>query len=43
VVALAVVYGLTTLPAILAMLGLRVNSLRVPFPHPERAIRGGLW
>jgi RND superfamily putative drug exporter len=43
VVALAVVYGLTTLPAILAVLGPRVNALRVPFVHPERSIRGGFW
>ncbi|PYN36203.1 MAG: MMPL family transporter [Candidatus Rokuibacteriota bacterium] len=37
VVTLAVVYGLTTLPALLAVLGPRVNSLRVPFLHSERA------
>jgi putative drug exporter of the RND superfamily len=44
VVALAVVHGLTTLPAILAVLGPRVNSLRVPFLHPERSDAGrGLW
>ncbi len=35
VVTLAVVYGLTTLPALLAVLGPRVNSLRVPFLHPR--------
>ena len=44
VVALAVVYGLTTLPAVLAVLGPRVNSLRLPFLHPERSGVGpGLW
>src|SRR5438445_12042763 len=41
VVTLAVVYGLTTLPALLAVLGPRVNALRVPFLHSERG--GGLW
>jgi len=42
VVTLAVVYGLTTLPALLAVLGPRVDSLRVPFFDPER--RGdGFW
>jgi len=35
VVALAVVHGLTTLPALLAVLGPRVNALRVPFLHRE--------
>jgi len=44
VVALAVVYGLTTLPALLAVLGPRVNSLRLPFLRPERTGAGpGLW
>jgi RND superfamily putative drug exporter len=44
VVALAVVYGLTTLPAVLAVLGPRVNSLRLPFLHPERSGAGpGPW
>jgi len=44
VVALAVVYGLTTLPAVLAVLGPRVNSLGLPFLHPERFGAGpGLW
>ena len=44
VVALAVVCGLTTLPAVLAVLGPRVNSLRLPFLHPERSGVGpGLW
>src|SRR5437870_3435610 len=42
VVALAVVHGLTTLPALLAVLGPRVNALRVPFLHRERA-GAGLW
>src|SRR5437879_1926389 len=44
VVALAVVHGLATLPALLAVLGPRVNALRVPFLHPERSGVGpGLW
>src|SRR5437867_1945576 len=45
VVALAVVHGLATLPALLAVLGPRVNALRVPFLHPERsdAGSGGFW
>ena len=42
VVTLAVVYGLTTLPALLAVLDQRVNSLRVPFLRAERA-GDGLW
>ena len=42
VVTLAVVYGLTTLPALLAVLGPRVNSLRVPFLPVDRA-GDGLW
>ncbi|HET7343293.1 MAG TPA: MMPL family transporter, partial [Methylomirabilota bacterium] len=37
VVVAAVVYTLTFLPALLALLGPRVNALRVPFVHPERA------
>jgi len=42
VVTLAVVYGLTTLPALLAVLGPRVNALRMPFLLGDR--RGdGLW
>ena len=42
VVTLAVVYGLTTLPALLAVLGPRVNALPVPFLLNDR--RGdGLW
>ena len=44
VVGLAVLHGLTTLPALLAVLGPRVNSLRVAFLHPERADAGrGFW
>ena len=44
VVGLAVLHGLTTLPALLAVLGPRVNSLRVAFLHPERADAGrSLW
>jgi RND superfamily putative drug exporter len=44
VVTLAVVYALTLLPALLAVLGPRVNSLRLPFIHPERSRTGrGLW
>jgi putative drug exporter of the RND superfamily len=42
VVTLAVVYGLTTLPALLAVLGPRVNSLRVPFLYAERG-GVGFW
>jgi uncharacterized membrane protein YdfJ with MMPL/SSD domain len=42
VVAVAVVYALTFLPALLAILGPRVNAWRLPFPR--RAQRGtGLW
>jgi putative drug exporter of the RND superfamily len=45
VVVLAVLYGLTTLPALLAVLGPRVNALRVPFlDRLERSDAGsGLW
>src|SRR4030095_17073567 len=40
----AVVYALPLLPALLAVLGRRVNSLRLPFVHPERSRTGrGLW
>jgi RND superfamily putative drug exporter len=39
VLGLAVVYGLTFLPAILAILGTRVNAIRVPMPRG----RGGFW
>jgi RND superfamily putative drug exporter len=42
VVTLAVVCGLTTLPALLAVLGPRVNSLRLPFLHVN-GIRDGVW
>ncbi|HYS18333.1 MAG TPA: MMPL family transporter [Candidatus Binatia bacterium] len=42
VVTLSVVHGLTTLPALLAVLGPRVNALRVPFLHRERA-GAGFW
>src|SRR4029077_9064248 len=42
VVTLAVIYGLTTLPALLAVLGPRVNALKVPFLHIDRA-GDGLW
>ena len=44
VVSLAVLYALTLLPALLAVIGPRVNSLRLPFIHPERSRKGrGLW
>ena len=45
VVALAVLYGLTFLPALLAILGSRVNAWRLPFIHPERRSEAGhgLW
>jgi RND superfamily putative drug exporter len=44
VVGLAVLHGVTTLPALLAVLGPRVNALRVPFLHPERIEPGhGFW
>jgi RND superfamily putative drug exporter len=44
VVAFSVLYGLTFLPALLAILGPRVNFLRLPFVHPERIATGrGLW
>jgi RND superfamily putative drug exporter len=43
-VALAVLYALTFLPALLAILGPRVNALRVPFIHPDRPGGGnGFW
>ena len=42
VVAMAVIYALTFLPAVLALLGPRVNAWRLPFPR--RADGGsGLW
>jgi RND superfamily putative drug exporter len=44
VVSLAVFYALTLLPALLAVLGPRVNALRLPFIHPERRVSGrGIW
>lgn len=44
VVALAVLYALTFLAALLAILGTRVNAVRVPFVHPERNLTGrGFW
>ena len=44
VVSLAVLYALTLLPALLAVLGPRVNSLRLPFIHPDRRVTGrGMW
>src|SRR5215210_6280331 len=44
VVAFSVLYGLTFLPALLAILGPRVDFLRLPFVHPERSATGrGLW
>lgn len=42
VVAVAVLYALTFLPALLAILGTRVNSLRVPFPQ-RRSGGAGAW
>jgi uncharacterized membrane protein YdfJ with MMPL/SSD domain len=44
VVAFSVIYGLTFLPALLAILGTRVDFLRLPFVHPDRTATGeGLW
>jgi putative drug exporter of the RND superfamily len=44
VVAFSVLYGLTFLPALLAILGPRVDFLRLPVVHPERTDTGtGLW
>ena len=43
VVALSVLYGLTFLPALLAILGPKVNALRLPFVRPERRTGHGLW
>jgi RND superfamily putative drug exporter len=44
VVGLAVLYGLTTLPALLAVLGSRVNALRVPWLRPDLpGSERGLW
>jgi RND superfamily putative drug exporter len=43
-VALSVVYTLTFLAALLAILGRRVNAVRIPFTHPERTSTGhGAW
>jgi len=42
VVASSVLYGLTFLPALLAILGPRVDYLRVPFVHPERTDTTGV-
>ena len=44
VVVTAVLYTLTFLPALLAILGPRINALPVPFVHPERtASADGFW
>ena len=44
VVALSVVYGLTFLPALLAILGPRVDALRLPLPwRASGDSGGGLW
>ncbi len=44
VVGLALLYGLTFLPALLAVLGRRVDALRLGFLHPDRpASRNGFW
>ena len=44
VVAFSVLYGLTFLPALLAILGPRVDFLRLPLARPERAATGtGPW
>jgi RND superfamily putative drug exporter len=40
VVASAVLYGLTFLPALLALLGTRLEVLRLPFFQPDRSGRG---
>src|SRR4051812_15632474 len=40
VLALAVIYGLTFLPALLAILGTRVNAVRVPLPRRGSSGRG---
>ena len=42
VLAVAVVYGLTFLPALLAILGTRVNAIRVPMPR-GRGDGRGFW
>jgi len=44
VVAMAVIYALTFLPALLALLGPRVNAWRLPFPRrAQTGIKNGLW
>ncbi len=43
VVASAVLFGLTFLPALLSVLGHRIDLLGVPFLRPSRAGRVGLW
>jgi RND superfamily putative drug exporter len=44
VVVTAILYTLTFLPALLAILGPRVNALRVPGVHPERTAHAdGFW
>ncbi|MFC5004915.1 MMPL family transporter [Dactylosporangium cerinum] len=35
--------ALTILPAVLALLGTRINALRVPLPKRERSTTGGAW
>jgi len=42
-VVVAVLAALTLLPAVLAILGPRINSLRVREPHTDERARGGLW
>ncbi len=42
VVAIAVIYALTFLPALLAILGPRVNAWRLPFPRRAQT-RNGFW
>ncbi len=42
-VVVAVVGALTLLPAVLAMLGPRINSLRVRDLHPQEHAKTGLW
>ena len=43
VVAIAVLYGLTFLPALLALLGPNVNRLRIPSFGRATSSRGGFW
>jgi RND superfamily putative drug exporter len=42
-VVVAVLAALTLLPAVLAILGPRINSLRVRDVHPEESAKTGLW